>query len=132
MKSISILLQSIALSLLLAGGVHAATAAAPSAKATATASTHARHATQAGHHASRAAKKHPQKVDINTADAKAIHASLLDIGPSKAAAIVNWRKQHGAFRSADQLAQVKGIGLKTIEKNRAYIVVGSAGTTAKR
>ena len=34
-----------------------------------------------------------------------------------------YRKANGAFRGADQLASVKGIGLATIEKNRDRIVV---------
>jgi competence protein ComEA len=66
------------------------------------------------------------KVNINSADADAIQQALINIGPSKAAAIVAYRKQHGAFRSADQLAEVKGVGLKTVEKNRDRIVVGGA------
>lgn len=58
------------------------------------------------------------RVNINTADAAAIDAGLLNIGRSKAEAIVAYRKEHGAFKSPEQLAQVKGIGLKTVEKNR--------------
>lgn len=125
MNKISTVLQSIALSLLLVGGASQAVAArsAPANKAAvaATASSHA----SKGHHAARAGKKVAQKVNINAADADSLHKSLINIGPSKAAAIVAWRKQHGAFHSADELTQVKGIGLKTVEKNRSYIVVGS-------
>ena len=65
------------------------------------------------------------KVNINTADAATIDRVLLNVGPSKAEAIVAYRKAHGAFRSADQLALVKGIGLRTVEKNRERIVVGT-------
>jgi competence protein ComEA len=68
------------------------------------------------------------RVNINTADAATIDAGLLNIGRSKAEAIVAYRKEHGAFHSAEQLAQVKGIGLKTIEKNRDRI--GFAGGAA--
>ena len=42
----------------------------------------------------------------------------------------DYRKQHGAFRSAEELAMVKGIGLKTVEKNRDRIVVAPARATA--
>jgi competence protein ComEA len=35
------------------------------------------------------------------------------------------------FKSAEQLALVKGIGLKTIEKNRDRIVVGAAAPARK-
>lgn len=66
------------------------------------------------------------KVNINTADAATIDRVLLNVGHSKAEAIVAYRKAHGAFRSAEQLALVKGIGLKTVEKNRDRIVVGGA------
>ncbi|MBS0193964.1 MAG: helix-hairpin-helix domain-containing protein [Proteobacteria bacterium] len=128
------LLQSLALSVLLIGGAHAGTAShpAPASKAAVVGAAPARHAAHARHAGTRAAKKAPKKVDVNTADAKQLHESLVNIGPSKAAAIVAWRKSHGAFRSADELAQVKGIGLKTIDKNRNYIVLGSASAPAKR
>ena len=65
-----------------------------------------------------------ETVNINTADAATIDEVLLNVGPSKAQAIVDYRKANGAFRSPEQLAMVKGIGLKTIEKNRDRIVVG--------
>lgn len=71
------------------------------------------------------------KVNINTADAATIDEVLLNVGPSKAQAIVEYRKTNGAFRSAEQLAMVKGIGLKTIEKNRDRIVVGGGGKKSK-
>jgi competence protein ComEA len=63
------------------------------------------------------------KVNVNTADARTIDRVLVGVGPSKAEAIVAYRKEHGAFKSADQLASVKGIGLATIDKNRDRIVV---------
>jgi competence protein ComEA len=67
-----------------------------------------------------------EKVNINTADAATIDRVLLNVGPAKAEAIVAYRKQNGAFKSPEQLAQVKGIGLKTVEKNRDRIAVGGA------
>lgn len=67
-----------------------------------------------------------EKVNINTADAATLDRVLINVGASKAEAIVAYRKQNGAFKSADQLAQVKGIGLKTVEKNRDRILVGGA------
>lgn len=66
------------------------------------------------------------KVNINTADAATLDQVLVNVGPAKAEAIVQYRAQNGAFKSAEQLAQVKGIGLKTVEKNRDRIVVGGA------
>lgn len=67
-----------------------------------------------------------EKVNINTADAATLDRVLVGVGPSKAEAIVIYRKQNGAFKTADQLTGVKGIGLATIEKNRDRIVVGGA------
>ena len=40
---------------------------------------------------------------------------------TKAAAIVAYRKTNGPFRSIDELANVKGIGTKTVEKNRTNL-----------
>jgi competence protein ComEA len=68
-----------------------------------------------------------ERVNINTADAATLDRVLVNVGPSKAEAIVAYRKANGAFRSADQLASVKGIGLATIEKNRDRIVVAGGG-----
>lgn len=67
-----------------------------------------------------------EKVNINTADAATLDRVLLNIGPSKADAIVSYRKANGPFRSADQLAQVPGVGLKTVERNKDRILVGGA------
>ena len=72
------------------------------------------------------------KVNINTADAAAIDAVLVNVGPSKAQAIVDYRKANGVFKSAEELAMVKGIGLKTVEKNRERIVLGGNAPAAAR
>lgn len=69
-----------------------------------------------------------ETVDINTADAETIDRVLANVGPAKARAIVDYRDEHGPFKSADQLAQVKGIGLKTVEKNRERIEVEGGGS----
>lgn len=63
----------------------------------------------------------PQEaININTADAEAL-AKLNGIGAKKAEAIIAWRKANGGFKSVDQLAEVKGIGAKTVDKNRKNI-----------
>ena len=51
-------------------------------------------------------------------------------GPAKAQAIVEYRRENGAFKSIEQLAMVKGIGLKTVEKNRDRIVVAGGAAPA--
>lgn len=65
-------------------------------------------------------------VDVNTADAETISAELKGVGLSKAKAIVEYRKKHGPFRSADDLSLVKGIGERTVELNRDSIRVAAA------
>lgn len=71
-------------------------------------------------------------VDINSADVETLDRVLANIGPTKAQAIVAYRRAHGPFRSVDQLALVKGIGLKTIERNRDRIVLGTLPSTPQR
>ena len=72
------------------------------------------------------------RININTADAATIDAALVNIGRSKAEAIVAYREEHGAFKSAEQLAQVKGIGLKTVEKNRDRLEFGAGTPSAPK
>ena len=55
-------------------------------------------------------------VDINKADASTLTVELNGIGASKAAAIVAYREANGPFRHIEVLSNVKGIGLKTVEK----------------
>jgi len=62
-------------------------------------------------------------VNVNTADAEKIAEELKGIGISKASAIVAYRVQNGPFKTVEQLTEVKGIGLKTVEKNRAEILL---------
>jgi competence protein ComEA len=69
-------------------------------------------------------------VNINTADAATLARDLKGIGDSKAAAIVDYRQKHGAFRSVDDLALVKGVGQKLVDRNRAELRVSGAVATA--
>ena len=72
------------------------------------------------------------KVNVNSADAATIAAALNGVGEAKAEAIVAYREEHGPFKSADQLAEVKGIGLKTVEKNRELIDLGAPAAAPKQ
>ena len=63
-------------------------------------------------------------IDINTADAGTIATTMKGVGEAKAAAIVAYRNDHGAFKSVDDLVLVKGIGEKTVEINREVMMVG--------
>ena len=58
-------------------------------------------------------------VNINTADAKTLAKELQGIGMAKAEAIVTHRQKNGPFKSAEDLAKVKGLGKKLIEQNKA-------------
>jgi competence protein ComEA len=66
-------------------------------------------------------------VDVNQADAPALAEGLNGVGPKIAAAIVSYRKQHGPFRRLEDLLNVKGIGPRILERNRANIMVGRSG-----
>ena len=69
-----------------------------------------------------------QAVDINTATAEQLEKSLKGIGPTKAAAIVQYREANGPFKSVDDLAKVPGIKGKTLDKIKPMVTVG--GTAA--
>ncbi len=62
-------------------------------------------------------------LNINTASVEAIAEQLNGIGAAKAQAIVAYREANGPFASVEDLANVKGIGAATLEKNAALIVV---------
>ena len=63
-------------------------------------------------------------VDINRADAETLAASISGVGLSKASAIVEYRETYGPFGSVDDLALVKGIGSRTVDKNRDNLTAG--------
>jgi competence protein ComEA len=50
-------------------------------------------------------------------------AQLKGIGPSHAAKIVAYREKNGPFKMPEDLMQVSGIGQKTIEANQEFIIV---------
>ena len=61
-------------------------------------------------------------VNINTADATALEA-LNGIGEVLAAAIVQYRDQHGPFTSIEQLQDVSGIGPATFADLKDQVTV---------
>ena len=65
-------------------------------------------------------------VDINQASAEEIAETLNGVGMSKAEEIVRYRDTNGAFKHPDELVNVKGIGLTTVEKNRDRISVSTS------
>lgn len=66
-------------------------------------------------------------IDLNTADAAALE-TLPGIGESKAAAIIQYRADHGGFKSVDELDNVSGIGPSTLASVRDLVSVGTGGT----
>ncbi len=62
-------------------------------------------------------------VNINTASAAEIAEALNGVGLSKAEEIVRYREAHGAFAHIDELVNVKGVGMKTVDKNRDNILL---------
>ena len=61
-------------------------------------------------------------VNINRANEGEL-VSLDGIGSSKAQAIILYRDMFGDFKTVDELAKVKGIGAKTVEKNQRRLSV---------
>lgn len=60
-------------------------------------------------------------VNVNKASAEEIADALKGVGIKTARAIVAFREKNGPFKAVEQLADVKGIGDKTVEKNRADV-----------
>ena len=65
----------------------------------------------------------PDSVNVNTADAELIAEVLDGVGMRRAQAIVDYREVNGAFADAYDLANVKGIGDRTVELNEDKIRV---------
>ncbi|QEY25114.1 ComEA family DNA-binding protein [Neisseria zalophi] len=70
-------------------------------------------------------------VNINTAGAEEL-AELPGIGPSKAAAIVAYRDENGAFKSVAELKNVKGIGDGILAKVREEAVTADNADNADK
>lgn len=71
-----------------------------------------------------------EPININQADADVIAKALTGVGPKKADAIVQYRKEHGDFKTLKDLEAVKGIGEKTALLNEKNIVFGDAAAAA--
>lgn len=65
-----------------------------------------------------------QPVDVNTASAEQLADALHGVGPSKAEAIIAYRQENGDFEHIDELVNVRGIGLITVDRNRDSISLG--------
>ena len=64
-------------------------------------------------------------VDINSADAETLASSINGVGTQKAMAIIKYREANGPFSSIDELANVQGIGMRTVDRNRDKLTVAT-------
>ena len=76
------------------------------------------------------AARNGKTVNINRANALAISAALDGIGPSKAAAIVMYRKRFGDFKTVDDLGRVDGISPVTLSRIKPYVRLADAAPVA--
>jgi competence protein ComEA len=67
-----------------------------------------------------------EPVDVNTATVEQLAEALNGVGESKARAIVEYRESNGPFTHIDELINVRGIGMATVDKNRDMLRVESA------
>lgn len=65
-----------------------------------------------------------QAVNINSASAEELAEALHGVGDAKAEAIVEYREQNGPFENPDELVAVKGIGMRTLDRNRDLVKLG--------
>jgi competence protein ComEA len=68
-------------------------------------------------------------VDLNTASQAELE-TVKGIGPSKAKAIIDYRKKNGNFKSVEELDKVPGFGKKTVDSVKKEITVGNATAAA--
>ncbi|MGZ6641933.1 MAG: helix-hairpin-helix domain-containing protein [Solirubrobacteraceae bacterium] len=59
-------------------------------------------------------------VSLNSATAEQLD-TLDGVGPATAAKILDWRRQHGGFRSVDDLGEIPGIGPKRLAALRTKV-----------
>ena len=62
-------------------------------------------------------------VNINTADKETLITAISGVGEKKAEAIIEYREQHGPFKSVDEITKIKGIGQGILDKNRENLSV---------
>jgi competence protein ComEA len=72
-----------------------------------------------------------EPVNVNSASAEQISENLKGIGLSKAQAIVAYREANGSFLHVDELVNVKGIGIKTVDQNRDLILLNDLDAAAQ-
>jgi competence protein ComEA len=73
-------------------------------------------------HAVQHQQESQDRIDLNAANETQLQ-EVPGIGPAMASRIVTWREEHGPFERVEDLLNISGIGVKTLEKLRAYFVV---------
>lgn len=79
------------------------------------------------------------RVNLNKADAATLQENLKGVGEKKAEAIVAYRKEHGDFKTLDEIKEVKGIGEGIFKKIKTDLsltegvieISGKAGAKGK-
>ena len=71
------------------------------------------------------------QININTAAAEQL-VLLPGIGKKTADAIIEYRTKNGNFTAVDDIAKVKGIGAKKLEKIKNYLVLEGETTLKKK
>jgi competence protein ComEA len=79
----------------------------------------------------RAAEAPRGKVNLNTADASQL-ALLPRVGPSLSQKIIDFRKQNGPFKAAEDLMLVRGVGEKTFQLLKPYIAISGETTLREK
>jgi competence protein ComEA len=82
-------------------------------------------------HATAATASPAGVVNINTADSAQL-ALLPRVGVKAAQRIIDYRKEHGAFKKTSDLMQVKGFGEKTFERLNPYLTTSGSTTLTEK
>ncbi len=61
------------------------------------------------------------KIDLNKASVAELSGSFKGIGKKRAEAIIAYREAHQGFKSVEELAEVKGLGVHFVEKNKEQL-----------
>lgn len=70
----------------------------------------------------------PHSIKINTAGLKELE-TLPGIGPKTARRILDYRREHGPFKTLQELKKVQRIGSKTLHKISPYLFIKAEGNT---
>lgn len=70
------------------------------------------------------------KININSANAEQLEM-LPRIGTKTAQSIIEYRTQNGPFKKIEDITNVKGIGEKTLEELKSYIILEGSTTLKK-